>query len=186
MLFIPVVTSAWLILIQVAASLEKNLLPRLSSSPPDIEALRLYLTLPECPLLSNPNNYTTLTIPFAKAVVSLKDAPIRVLGTSHLLWEEFCLLGFITPNNISVGLSCIIRWLGTERLYIKWSIFRLFFINGGHKYTSQTSLRLLLLPRKISRPVGPLHSRLVLFFEVKKQTSLQLHTCTQWPHLPNA
>ncbi|XP_058652550.1 probable E3 ubiquitin-protein ligase HERC4 isoform X5 [Onychostoma macrolepis] len=64
----------------VAACLEKNLLPRLSSSPPDIEALRLYLTLPECPLLSNPNNYTTLTIPFAKAVVSLKDAPIKVLG----------------------------------------------------------------------------------------------------------
>ncbi|KTF74001.1 hypothetical protein cypCar_00039178, partial [Cyprinus carpio] len=70
----------------VAASLEKNLLPRLSSSPPDIEALRLYLTLPECPLLSNPNNYTTLTIPFAKAVVSLKDAPLRVLGN---WWSKF-------------------------------------------------------------------------------------------------
>uniref|UniRef100_A0A671LPK7 Probable E3 ubiquitin-protein ligase HERC4 n=1 Tax=Sinocyclocheilus anshuiensis TaxID=1608454 RepID=A0A671LPK7_9TELE len=85
-LFILVVTSAWLILIQVAASLEKNLLPRLSSSPPDIEALRLYLTLPECPLLSNPNNYTTLTIPFAKAVVSLKDAPLKVLGN---WWSKF-------------------------------------------------------------------------------------------------
>uniref|UniRef100_A0A8C1RKY6 HECT and RLD domain containing E3 ubiquitin protein ligase 4 n=1 Tax=Cyprinus carpio TaxID=7962 RepID=A0A8C1RKY6_CYPCA len=70
----------------VAASLEKNLLPRLSSSPPDIEALRLYLTLPECPLLSNPNNYTTLTIPFAKAIVSLKDAPLRVLGN---WWSKF-------------------------------------------------------------------------------------------------
>uniref|UniRef100_A0A8C2GW79 HECT and RLD domain containing E3 ubiquitin protein ligase 4 n=1 Tax=Cyprinus carpio TaxID=7962 RepID=A0A8C2GW79_CYPCA len=70
----------------VAASLEKNLLPRLNSSPPDIEALRLYLTLPECPLLSNPNNYTTLTIPFAKAVVSLKDAPLRVLGN---WWSKF-------------------------------------------------------------------------------------------------
>uniref|UniRef100_A0A671RAQ3 Probable E3 ubiquitin-protein ligase HERC4 n=1 Tax=Sinocyclocheilus anshuiensis TaxID=1608454 RepID=A0A671RAQ3_9TELE len=75
-----------LILIQVAASIEKHLLPRLSSSPPDIEALRLYLTLPECPLLSNPNNYTTLTIPFAKAVVSLKDAPIKVLGN---WWSKF-------------------------------------------------------------------------------------------------
>ncbi|XP_016343375.1 probable E3 ubiquitin-protein ligase HERC4 isoform X1 [Sinocyclocheilus anshuiensis] len=70
----------------VAASIEKHLLPRLSSSPPDIEALRLYLTLPECPLLSNPNNYTTLTIPFAKAVVSLKDAPIKVLGN---WWSKF-------------------------------------------------------------------------------------------------
>ncbi|XP_051945513.1 probable E3 ubiquitin-protein ligase HERC4 isoform X2 [Xyrauchen texanus] len=70
----------------IAASLEKNLLPRLSSSPPDIEALRLFLTLPECPLLSDPNNYTTLTLPFAKAVVGLKDAPIRVLGN---WWSRF-------------------------------------------------------------------------------------------------
>uniref|UniRef100_A0A671RAF3 Probable E3 ubiquitin-protein ligase HERC4 n=1 Tax=Sinocyclocheilus anshuiensis TaxID=1608454 RepID=A0A671RAF3_9TELE len=70
----------------VSHFIEKHLLPRLSSSPPDIEALRLYLTLPECPLLSNPNNYTTLTIPFAKAVVSLKDAPIKVLGN---WWSKF-------------------------------------------------------------------------------------------------
>uniref|UniRef100_A0A8C2JA18 HECT and RLD domain containing E3 ubiquitin protein ligase 4 n=1 Tax=Cyprinus carpio TaxID=7962 RepID=A0A8C2JA18_CYPCA len=70
----------------VAASMEKHLIPRLSSSPPDIEALRLYLTLPECPLLSDPSNYTTLTIPFAKAVVSLKDAPSKVLGN---WWSKF-------------------------------------------------------------------------------------------------
>ncbi|KAI4812952.1 hypothetical protein KUCAC02_024314 [Chaenocephalus aceratus] len=42
---------------QIAARLEKNLIPRLSNSPPDIEALRLYLTLPECPLFSDRNNY---------------------------------------------------------------------------------------------------------------------------------
>ncbi|XP_017578302.1 probable E3 ubiquitin-protein ligase HERC4 isoform X1 [Pygocentrus nattereri] len=65
---------------QVAASLEKNLIPNLSSSPPDIEALRLYLTLPQCPLFSNPSTYITLAIPFAKAVISLKDAPLKVLG----------------------------------------------------------------------------------------------------------
>uniref|UniRef100_A0AAR2LM97 HECT domain-containing protein n=1 Tax=Pygocentrus nattereri TaxID=42514 RepID=A0AAR2LM97_PYGNA len=66
--------------LQVAASLEKNLIPNLSSSPPDIEALRLYLTLPQCPLFSNPSTYITLAIPFAKAVISLKDAPLKVLG----------------------------------------------------------------------------------------------------------
>jgi E3 ubiquitin-protein ligase HERC4 len=65
---------------QIAASLEKNLIPRLSSSPPDIEALRLYLTLPECPLFSDPNTYVTLAIPFAKALISLKEAPLKVLG----------------------------------------------------------------------------------------------------------
>ncbi|TRY65653.1 hypothetical protein DNTS_009883 [Danionella cerebrum] len=63
----------------VAASLEKGLLPRLSTSPPDIEALRLYLTLAECPILTDPNNFTTLTITFAKAIITLKDAPRRVL-----------------------------------------------------------------------------------------------------------
>uniref|UniRef100_A0A8C2J9E3 HECT and RLD domain containing E3 ubiquitin protein ligase 4 n=1 Tax=Cyprinus carpio TaxID=7962 RepID=A0A8C2J9E3_CYPCA len=70
----------------VSHFMEKHLIPRLSSSPPDIEALRLYLTLPECPLLSDPSNYTTLTIPFAKAVVSLKDAPSKVLGN---WWSKF-------------------------------------------------------------------------------------------------
>lgn len=65
---------------QIAASLEKNLIPRLNNSPPDIEALRLYLTLPECPLFTNRNNYVTISIPFAKSVISLKEAPLKVLG----------------------------------------------------------------------------------------------------------
>uniref|UniRef100_A0A4W6FDW7 HECT and RLD domain containing E3 ubiquitin protein ligase 4 n=1 Tax=Lates calcarifer TaxID=8187 RepID=A0A4W6FDW7_LATCA len=71
---------------QIAASLEKNLIPRLSSSPPDIEALRLYLTLPECPLFSDRNNYVTIAIPFAKALLSLKEAPLKVLGN---WWSTF-------------------------------------------------------------------------------------------------
>ncbi|XP_062375181.1 probable E3 ubiquitin-protein ligase HERC4 [Sardina pilchardus] len=61
------------------ASLEKTLLPRLTSSPPDIEALRLYLTLPECSLLHNPSNYASLTIPLASATVGLKEAAHTVL-----------------------------------------------------------------------------------------------------------
>lgn len=65
---------------QIAASLEKNLLPRLSHSPPDIESLRLYLTLPECPLFSDRNNYVTIAIPFAKSIINLKEAPLKVLG----------------------------------------------------------------------------------------------------------
>ncbi|XP_051779370.1 probable E3 ubiquitin-protein ligase HERC4 isoform X1 [Erpetoichthys calabaricus] len=64
---------------QVAASLEKNLIPHLNSSPPDIEALRLYITLPECPLLSDPNNFITLAIPFGLAIVTLKDTARKVL-----------------------------------------------------------------------------------------------------------
>ena len=65
---------------QIAASLEKNLIPRLTNSPPDIEALRLYLTLPECPLFRERNNFVTINIPFAKSVISLKNPPLKVLG----------------------------------------------------------------------------------------------------------
>uniref|UniRef100_A0A674ITH6 HECT and RLD domain containing E3 ubiquitin protein ligase 4 n=1 Tax=Terrapene triunguis TaxID=2587831 RepID=A0A674ITH6_9SAUR len=64
---------------QVAASLEKNLIPKLTTSLPDVEALRLYLTLPECPLMSDVNNFTTLAIPFGTAVVNLEKAPLKVL-----------------------------------------------------------------------------------------------------------
>ncbi|XP_053778675.1 probable E3 ubiquitin-protein ligase HERC4 isoform X4 [Desmodus rotundus] len=64
---------------QVAASLEKNLIPKLTSSLPDVEALRFYLTLPECPLMSDSNNFTTLAIPFGTALVNLEKAPLKVL-----------------------------------------------------------------------------------------------------------
>lgn len=66
--------------IQVAASLEKNLIPNLTSSLPDVEALRFYLTLPECPLMSDSNNFTTIAIPFGTALVNLEKAPLKVLG----------------------------------------------------------------------------------------------------------
>ncbi|XP_074531640.1 putative E3 ubiquitin-protein ligase HERC4 [Halichoeres trimaculatus] len=71
---------------QIAASLEKNLIPRLSSSPPDVEALRVFVTLPECPLFRDRNNYVTITIPFARSVISLKQPPLKVLEN---WWSRF-------------------------------------------------------------------------------------------------
>uniref|UniRef100_A0A8C5PTZ4 HECT and RLD domain containing E3 ubiquitin protein ligase 4 n=1 Tax=Leptobrachium leishanense TaxID=445787 RepID=A0A8C5PTZ4_9ANUR len=64
---------------QVAASLEKNLIPKLTNSPPDIECLRVYLTLPECPLMTDGNNFSSLAIPFAVAISKLDKAPLKVL-----------------------------------------------------------------------------------------------------------
>ncbi|XP_009077375.1 PREDICTED: probable E3 ubiquitin-protein ligase HERC4 isoform X3 [Acanthisitta chloris] len=72
---------------QVAASLEKNLIPKLTSSLPDVEALRLYLTLPECPLMSDANNFTTLAIPFGAAILNLEKAPLKVLENWWSLLE---------------------------------------------------------------------------------------------------
>lgn len=71
---------------QIAASMEKNLLPRLSNCPPDIESLRLYLTLPESPLFCDRNNYVTIVIPFAKSIIALKEAALKVLGN---WWSKF-------------------------------------------------------------------------------------------------
>ncbi|GCB64177.1 probable E3 ubiquitin-protein ligase HERC4 isoform X1 [Scyliorhinus torazame] len=64
---------------QIAASMEKNLIPRLSNSPPDVEALRIYVTLPECPPMNDVNNYVTLAIPFGMAIVKLEKVPLKVL-----------------------------------------------------------------------------------------------------------
>ncbi|XP_063817684.1 probable E3 ubiquitin-protein ligase HERC4 isoform X1 [Pseudophryne corroboree] len=72
----------------VAASLEKNLIPKLPSSPPDIEALRLYLTLPECPLMTDPNNFSSLAIPFGSAIIKLDKAPLKVLEKWWSLLEH--------------------------------------------------------------------------------------------------
>lgn len=89
---------------QVCRSLEKILAPRLISAPPDIEALRLYVTLPECPLLHNPSNYASLTIPLASATVSLKEAAHTVL-CEWMAWSSPLLSSSVC--SVSVGLQCI-------------------------------------------------------------------------------
>ncbi|KAG8435258.1 hypothetical protein GDO86_013274 [Hymenochirus boettgeri] len=72
---------------QVASSLEKNLIPKLIGSPPDIECLRLYLTLPECPVMTDANNFSSLAIPFGTAIFNLEKAPLKVLENWWSLLE---------------------------------------------------------------------------------------------------
>ncbi|XP_043916330.1 probable E3 ubiquitin-protein ligase HERC3 [Protopterus annectens] len=55
------------------------LIPQMSSSPPDVEAMRIYLILPECPLLQDSKYYMTLTIPLAMAIIRLDANPGKVL-----------------------------------------------------------------------------------------------------------
>ncbi|XP_043912312.1 probable E3 ubiquitin-protein ligase HERC4 isoform X2 [Protopterus annectens] len=76
----------------VAASLEKKLIPNLSSSPPDVEALRLYLILPECPLLSYSDNFPTLTIPLGASIIRLETTPLKVLENWWSNLEASCFL----------------------------------------------------------------------------------------------
>ncbi len=60
--------------------IEKFLLPSLSSSPPDVEAMRVYLTLPFCHVFHQPQYYKTHLCQLASAIASLETVPSKVLG----------------------------------------------------------------------------------------------------------
>uniref|UniRef100_A0A8B9L0Z0 HECT and RLD domain containing E3 ubiquitin protein ligase 3 n=1 Tax=Astyanax mexicanus TaxID=7994 RepID=A0A8B9L0Z0_ASTMX len=55
------------------------LIPQLPCSPPDVEAMRIYLILSECPALHDSKNYISLTIPLAMAILRLDANPSKVL-----------------------------------------------------------------------------------------------------------
>ena len=66
---------------QIAEILGVLLIPNLPSSPPDVEALRLYLLLIESPVFTDPSpeRYGTLVVQFAEALCSLKTAGANVI-----------------------------------------------------------------------------------------------------------
>ncbi|XP_056902787.1 probable E3 ubiquitin-protein ligase HERC4 [Takifugu flavidus] len=128
---------------QIAASLEKNLLPRLTNSPPDIESLRLYLTLPECPLFSDQNNYVTITIPFAKSIIMLKEAALKVLGN---WWSTF--EGMLFQRLVELYKEVVVYLLRMHKLgipSIEQRIFNCFL---------DTSLRFLKMLHAVSERAG--------------------------------
>lgn len=56
------------------------MIPQLPPSPPDVEAMRIYLILSEYPALQDSKNYIRLTIPLAMAILRLDANPSKVLG----------------------------------------------------------------------------------------------------------
>ncbi|XP_071808408.1 probable E3 ubiquitin-protein ligase HERC4 [Asterias amurensis] len=66
----------------IAEILGVLLIPNLPSSPPDVEALRLYLLLIESPVFTDPSpeRYGTLVVQFAEALCSLKTAGANVIS----------------------------------------------------------------------------------------------------------
>lgn len=87
-------------LLQILNSFESCLIPQLSSSPPDVEAMRIYLILPEFPLLQDSKYYITLTIPLAMAILRLDINPSKVLGE------------FIKLNTTGCGLTVFVLSAG--------------------------------------------------------------------------
>uniref|UniRef100_A0A669QEJ1 HECT-type E3 ubiquitin transferase n=1 Tax=Phasianus colchicus TaxID=9054 RepID=A0A669QEJ1_PHACC len=68
-------------------SFESFLIPQLSSSPPDVEAMRIYLILPEFPPFQDSKYYITLTLPLAMAILRLDTNPSKVLDN---WWSQVC------------------------------------------------------------------------------------------------
>uniref|UniRef100_A0A8C9S9W4 HECT and RLD domain containing E3 ubiquitin protein ligase 3 n=1 Tax=Scleropages formosus TaxID=113540 RepID=A0A8C9S9W4_SCLFO len=64
---------------QATKSFESLLIPQLPCSPPDVEAMRIYLILFECPVLQDSKYFITLTIPLAMAILRLDANPSKVL-----------------------------------------------------------------------------------------------------------
>lgn len=59
---------------------EQKLIRELSTNPPDMEAMRVFLILPCSHLFDKPEYYATVHCPFAKTVISLERTPAKVLG----------------------------------------------------------------------------------------------------------
>ncbi|XP_040274077.1 probable E3 ubiquitin-protein ligase HERC3 isoform X2 [Bufo bufo] len=72
---------------QILKGFESFLIPQLPSSPPDVEAMRIYLILPEFPLLQDSKYYITLTLPLAMAILRLDTNPSKVLDN---WWSRVC------------------------------------------------------------------------------------------------
>ncbi|XP_056423740.1 probable E3 ubiquitin-protein ligase HERC3 isoform X3 [Hyla sarda] len=72
---------------QILKGFESFLIPQLPSSPPDVEAMRIYLILPEFPLLQDSKYYITLTLPLAMAILRLDTNPSKVLDN---WWSQVC------------------------------------------------------------------------------------------------
>lgn len=73
-----------LLCLKATKSFESLLIPQLPRSPPDVEAMRIYLILSECSALHDSKNYIRLTIPLAMAILRLDANPSKVLGIAFL------------------------------------------------------------------------------------------------------
>lgn len=65
---------------QILNSIGSSLYPSLPSSPPDVEALRVYLMLPHLPMFEQPKYFSSLIEPFGQSILNLDKHASRVLG----------------------------------------------------------------------------------------------------------
>ncbi|XP_054845554.1 probable E3 ubiquitin-protein ligase HERC3 isoform X1 [Eublepharis macularius] len=100
-MFDKLMTSQHSILLdQILKSFESFLIPQLSSSPPDVEAMRIYLILPEFPPFQDSKYYVTLTLPLAMAILRLDRNPSKVLDN---WWSQVCPTYFLRLVDLYKG-----------------------------------------------------------------------------------
>uniref|UniRef100_A0A8C9XGI5 HECT and RLD domain containing E3 ubiquitin protein ligase 3 n=1 Tax=Sander lucioperca TaxID=283035 RepID=A0A8C9XGI5_SANLU len=74
--------------VNATKSFESMMIPQLPRSPPDVEAMRIYLILSEYPALMDSKNYIRLTIPLAMAILRLDANPGKVLDNWWYLLDN--------------------------------------------------------------------------------------------------
>ncbi|KAI8797509.1 E3 ubiquitin-protein ligase HERC4 isoform X1 [Biomphalaria glabrata] len=66
---------------KISLAIEQSLYPSLPQSPPDVEALRIYLILHEFHLFDQPKLYSSIICPFAKSLLSLSKVALNVFNS---------------------------------------------------------------------------------------------------------
>ncbi|KAK0090592.1 hypothetical protein PV325_010558 [Microctonus aethiopoides] len=64
----------------IFTSITEGLIPSFVKSPPDVETLRIYVTLPLYHNFPQPTNYKSIQIPFAQALINLKSEARKIVG----------------------------------------------------------------------------------------------------------
>ena len=76
-------------LLQIFTALENHLIPSLTRSPPNVEAMRLYILLPELKILDQPDGYRKILIAFGDAILHLVPFAQNVLGELLISRQQY-------------------------------------------------------------------------------------------------
>uniref|UniRef100_A0A673X224 HECT and RLD domain containing E3 ubiquitin protein ligase 3 n=1 Tax=Salmo trutta TaxID=8032 RepID=A0A673X224_SALTR len=99
-------------------SFESLLIPQLPCSPPDVEAMRIYLILSECPALHDSKNYITLTIPLAMAILRLDANPSKQGCCAAVCVQVNLKAGHVEYNRFYI--PDITTLVDIQEDYLKW------------------------------------------------------------------
>uniref|UniRef100_A0A8C7L2E4 HECT and RLD domain containing E3 ubiquitin protein ligase 3 n=1 Tax=Oncorhynchus kisutch TaxID=8019 RepID=A0A8C7L2E4_ONCKI len=141
---------------QATKSFESLLIPQLPCSPPDVEAMRIYLILSECPALHDSKNYITLTIPLAMAILRLDANPSKVLDNwwclvdggvfSRLVEMYKSIVVFLLTGGKALLVPVFLENYTSATLKLLEKLHKVTFPANDHRETSLSSVTLCAYP----------------------------------------